>query len=78
MDYFLAYRFFPVGLFLMWKYSDWKKIVKLIISLFFSFGVVMSSFSSENLKPKKRRKQELRQKPGQKKRHWQEPRQKRH
>lgn len=27
--------FFPVGLFLMWKYSDWKKIVKLIISVFF-------------------------------------------
>lgn len=41
--------FFPVGLFLMWKYSDWKKIVKLIISVFFAFGVVMSSFSSENI-----------------------------
>lgn len=41
--------FFPVGLFLMWKYSDWKKIIKLIISVFFAFGIVSSSFSSENI-----------------------------
>lgn len=25
--------FFPVGLFLMWKYSDWNKIVKIIITV---------------------------------------------
>lgn len=28
--------FFPVGLFLMWKYSDWKKTIKMIITVLFA------------------------------------------
>lgn len=28
--------FFPVGLFLMWKYSDWKKAVKVIVTALFA------------------------------------------
>jgi flagellar biosynthesis GTPase FlhF len=31
--------FFPVGLFLMWKYSKWNKVAKIIISIF--FGIVL-------------------------------------
>lgn len=41
--------FFPVGLFLMWKYSGWKKIVKSIISLFLAFGIVSASLSGQNI-----------------------------
>lgn len=37
------------------------------------FCVIVTSWQQLKPKPKKRRKQELRQKPGQKKRHWQEP-----
>ncbi|MCE5220902.1 MAG: hypothetical protein LLF98_06430 [Clostridium sp.] len=33
--------FFPVGLFLMWKYSRWNKIAKIVISIF--FGIVLLS-----------------------------------
>lgn len=33
--------FFPVGLFLMWKYSKWNKVAKIIISIF--FGIVLIS-----------------------------------
>lgn len=36
--------FFPVGIFLMWKYSDWNKIIKIIITailaMFFLIGMV--------------------------------------
>lgn len=28
--------FFPVGLFLMWKYSDWKKAIKVIVTALFA------------------------------------------
>lgn len=31
--------FFPVGLFLMWKYSNWNKAAKIVISIF--FGIVL-------------------------------------
>lgn len=33
--------FFPVGLFLMWKYSKWNKVAKIVISIF--FGIVLIS-----------------------------------
>jgi len=33
--------FFPVGLFLMWKYSNWNKVIKIVISIF--FGIVLLS-----------------------------------
>lgn len=36
--------FFPVGLFLMWKYADWKKAIKIIVTvvvaIMFIYGVV--------------------------------------
>lgn len=32
--------FFPVGLFLMWKYSNWKKPVKIIITVIFALIIV--------------------------------------
>jgi len=33
--------FFPVGLFLMWKYSNWNKVIKIVISIF--FGIILLS-----------------------------------
>lgn len=38
--------FFPVGLFLMWKYSSWKKPVKGIVSFLFVLGALGSCFPS--------------------------------
>lgn len=38
--------FFPVGLFLMWKYSKWNKVVKIVISIF--FGIVLISNLGSN------------------------------
>lgn len=32
--------FFPVGLFLMWKYSNWNKVVKIAISIFFGLFLI--------------------------------------
>ena len=32
--------FFPVGIFLMWKYSNWKKAVKIIVSAFFVLCII--------------------------------------
>lgn len=40
--------FFPLGLFLMWKYSNWNKIIKIIVSLFIVFSIVSES-SNQNL-----------------------------
>lgn len=37
--------FFPVGLYLMWKYADWKKITKIIVSLVCICSIVMGFFS---------------------------------
>lgn len=37
--------FFPVGLFLMWKYADWKKPVKGIISALFAFIIIGAALS---------------------------------
>lgn len=33
--------FFPVGLYLMWKYTEWKKFIKVIISTIFALYVLM-------------------------------------
>ena len=41
--------FFPVGLFLMWKYSDWKKPVKFIVTVFFAFAIIGATLSPETL-----------------------------
>ena len=40
--------FFPVGLFLMWKYSKWHKTAKIIISVFFAVMVIFSNGSKES------------------------------
>ena len=40
--------FFPVGLFLMWKYSKWNKTAKIIISVFFAVMVIFSNGSEES------------------------------
>ena len=37
--------FFPVGLFLMWKYADWKKPVKGIVSALFAFIIIGAALS---------------------------------
>ena len=37
--------FFPVGLFLMWKYADWKKSVKGIVSALFAFIIIGAALS---------------------------------
>ena len=39
---------FPVGLFLMWKYSKWHKAAKIIISVFFAIMVIFSDGSKES------------------------------
>ncbi len=46
--------FFPVGLFLMWKYADWKKSVKGIVSALFAFIIIGAALSpSESLEEAK-------------------------
>ena len=37
--------FFPLGLFLMWKYADWNKRTKLIITGFFAFLLIIGRSS---------------------------------
>ena len=39
--------FFPVGLFLMWKYSKWHKTAKIIISVFFAVMFIFHDGSKE-------------------------------
>ena len=34
--------FFPVGIFLMWKYSRWNKVAKIIISIFFGLVLIVN------------------------------------
>ncbi len=38
----LLFLFFPVGIFLMWKYSKWREAPKIIVSAFFGAMVVRS------------------------------------
>ena len=40
--------FFPVGLFLMWKYSKWSKVPKVIISVFWGLIVVANLGNNNN------------------------------
>lgn len=40
--------FFPAGLFLMWKYTNWNKKIKVAISAFFAFLFIISLFSSSD------------------------------
>jgi hypothetical protein len=44
----LLFFFFPVGLFLMWKYSNWNKWVKWGITIFFGLVVLGSLTGSPN------------------------------
>lgn len=46
---FWLIAFFPLGLFLMWKYSRWNKMVKSIVSLFIMFCIISNSFSHQDL-----------------------------
>lgn len=41
----LLFLFFPVGLYLMWKYADWKKVPKIIISAILGIGILSAIFS---------------------------------
>lgn len=41
----LLFLFFPVGLFLMWKYANWNKYVKIGISAFFVIALFIPSSS---------------------------------
>lgn len=45
----LIILFFPVGLFLMWKYTDWKKPVKFAVTAFILFFAIVGLFSPDNL-----------------------------
>lgn len=36
----LLILFFPVGLFLMWKYSRWNVVAKIVISIFFGIALI--------------------------------------
>ena len=40
--------FFPAGIFLMWKYANWNKIIKIIISVIFAFFLLIGMFSEES------------------------------
>jgi len=40
--------FFPVGLFLMWKYTNWNKVVKIVISIFFGIVVIANLTGNKN------------------------------
>lgn len=42
----LLILFFPVGIFLMWKYSSWNIIVKVLITLFYLF-ILSSNYLSD-------------------------------
>lgn len=45
----LIILFFPVGLFLMWKYTDWKKPVKFAVTAFILFFAIIGLFSPDSL-----------------------------
>lgn len=46
----LLVLFFPVGLLLMWKYANWNKAVKWVITGVFALFVISSAFSSKDTK----------------------------
>lgn len=39
--------FFPVGIFLMWKYTSWKKVAKIIVTVIFSL-ILLSAIFGDN------------------------------
>ena len=43
----LLILFFPVGLFLMWKYARWNKVVKWVLTVIFAI-FVLSNYASSN------------------------------
>lgn len=45
----ILFLFFPIGIFLMWKHSNWNKLIKIIITiiLVFPFIIVMFTGNSE-------------------------------
>ena len=45
--------FFPVGLFLMWRYSEWNKVVKIIISVICALALIMYMFGGSSDDKKK-------------------------
>lgn len=42
----LTLLFFPVGLFLMWKYANWNKIIKIAVTSFYVLVVIITRSSS--------------------------------
>lgn len=45
--------FFPVGLFLMWKHSNWNIVIKIIISMFFAIMCIYSWLNpTDTVQPK--------------------------
>lgn len=42
--------FFPVGLFLMWKYTGWPKVTKWVVTGVFAFFILVSAFGSDSSK----------------------------
>ena len=43
--------FFPVGLFLMWKYSKWSKVPKILISVFFGLIIIGNMGNNKSTTP---------------------------
>lgn len=39
--------FFPVGLYLMWRYAKWNKAVKVIVTVLIAYAVMQSVFDTE-------------------------------
>jgi len=44
----LLILFFPAGLFLMWKYTNWNKTVKWVVTGVFAFFVLVSAVTPDN------------------------------
>lgn len=44
----LLILFFPVGLFLMWKYTNWNKAVKWVVTGVFAFAVLVNAVGGSN------------------------------
>lgn len=50
---------FPLGLYLMWKYANWKKWIKIVISVFMGFIVVSVLANPDSQQTKNTNKQEV-------------------
>ena len=44
---FMLIFFFPVGLYLMWRYTNWKKPIKFLVTAFFVYAIIQSMVSPE-------------------------------